>query len=208
MKMDIDRMLDHLSEFSIFDHSILALFLILGISFALTIFHTLQELKGPGGPLWRNFGAIVGVWVPNWLGFPFFFLILTAALWLVALVAITGSLVIYPVQSECAAVALGALIGARLGDTLVSHVLLYLLRYRPNPGLASTPLYFIEAVFFIVTFYKELTAGGGFTCVGLVIGALVFFLVLPSLWSLRIVKNWRRDRWRPGEHLPAWTGIT
>jgi hypothetical protein len=207
MKMDIDRMLDHLSEFSIFDHSVPALFLILGVSFALTLLHTLQEWKGAGGPLWRNFGAIVGVWVPDWLGFPFFFLILTAALWLVALVAVTGSLVIYPVQPKYAAVALGALIGARLGDTVVSHVCRHLRGYRPNPGLASTSLYCIEAVAFIATFYKGLIAGGGFACVGLVIGVLFFCLVLPSLRSLRIVKSWRRDRWLPGEHLPAWTGI-
>jgi hypothetical protein len=84
--MDINPMLDHLSEVSIFDHSALALFLILGMSVAITLIHTLQEWRGSGGPLWRNFGAIVGVWVPNWLGFPFFFLILTAALWLVSLV--------------------------------------------------------------------------------------------------------------------------
>jgi hypothetical protein len=206
--MDINRMLDHLSKVSIFEHSILALFLILGISLAFTLCHTLQEWKGRGGPLWRNFGAIVGVWVPNWLGFLFFFVILTAALWLVALMAITGSLIVYAVQPNCTAIALGALIGARVGDTLVSHVGLYVLRYRPNPGLTSTPFYIIEAFFLSVTFFRGLIAGGGFTCVGFFIGAFFFCMVLPLLRSLRIVKSWRRDRWRPGKPLPAWTGIT
>ena len=108
--MDISQMLDHLSEVSVFGHSALALFLILGIDFAITLLHTLQEWKGSGGPLWRNFGAIVGVWVPGWLGFPIFFLFLTAALWLVGLVGITGSLPTGAVQTQWAAAALGALV--------------------------------------------------------------------------------------------------
>jgi hypothetical protein len=45
MKMDINPMLDHLSEVSIFDHSALALFLILGMSVAITLIHKLQEWR-------------------------------------------------------------------------------------------------------------------------------------------------------------------
>lgn len=135
-------MLDHLSKVSIFD-SALALFLILGIGFALTVIHTLQEWKGRGSPVWRNFGAVVGVSVPDWLGFLLFVPFLIAGLWLVELVAITGSLPTCAVPAEYAAVALGALVGARLADTLVLHVLLYALGYRPNPGLSSTTLYVV-----------------------------------------------------------------
>jgi hypothetical protein len=194
MKMEINRMLDHLSEVSVFGRSALALFLILGIGFALTVFHTLQEWKGHGSPVWRNFGAVVGVQVPDWLGFLFFVLILIAGLWLVELVAITGSLLTGADQAKWAAVALGALVGARLADTLVLHVLLYALRYRPNPGLTSTPLYLAEAVFVIATFSKGLTAGGNSTWVGIATGAGFFCLVLPILWFLRVVPRWRRER--------------
>jgi hypothetical protein len=72
MNMDIDRMLDYLSKASIFDHSALCLFLILAMSLSVTLIHTLQEWKDPGGPVWLNFGAMVGVEVPNWLGWPVF----------------------------------------------------------------------------------------------------------------------------------------
>jgi hypothetical protein len=203
-----NRVLDHLSEVSLFDHSAPWLLFILFTSLAFTFIHTLQEWKGRGAPLWRNFGAVVGVCVPDWLGFLFFFLTLTAVLWLVAIVAITGNLLTYAVQTKYTVGALGALIGARLGDTLVSHVLLYVLRYRPNPGLLSTPLYFLEAVFFILTFSKGLTAFGGFSCVGFIVGAGFFCIVLPLLRLLGIViPSWRRDPWRRGERPPEWARL-
>jgi hypothetical protein len=209
MKMDINQMLDRFSEISVFDHSVLALFLILGLSLLFTLLHTLEELKGRGGPLWRNFGAVVGTWIPDWLGFLVFFVILTGALWLVALAAITGDLLTCAVPPPWVALALGALIGARLGDTLVSHLLLYVLRYRPNPGLTSTPLYVAEAVFLIATFLRGLIAGGSSTWVGLSIGAGFFCLVLPLLWMVRMaIPSWRRVRWRRGELPPEWTNIT
>jgi len=208
MKVDVDRMLDHLSEVSIFDHSVPALILILCMSMAITFIHTYEEWKGRGGPLWRNFGAIVGAWVPDWLGFPFFFLILTTALWLAALVAITGSLLICAVEAKYAALALGVLIGARVGDTLISHIRPYVKGYRPNAGLRSTTLYILEAGFLTATFFTGLSSGGIFTCFGLVIGAFFFALVRPLLRCLRIVKSWRRDEWRPGAAPPAWADIT
>jgi hypothetical protein len=208
-KMDINRMLDHLSSFSIFDHSVFALFLILGCSMAFTVCHTLQEWRGLGGPLWWNFGAIVGVRIPYWLGFLLFFVSLTAVLWLVAMVAITGSLLAYPVPSKCSAGALGALIGARIGDTLVSHVFLHARHYRPNPGLNSTPLYLLEAVFLLVTFSKGLTAGGDFSWKGVMVGGGFFCIILPMLWlSGILIPSWRKDRWHPGDALPKWVSIT
>jgi hypothetical protein len=203
-----DRILAHLSKVSIFDHSAPWLLFILFTSLAFTFIHTLQEWKVRGAPLWRNFGAVVGVWVPDWLGFVFFFLILTTVLWLVAIVAITGSLLTYPVQTKCTAGALGALIGARLADTLISHLLLHFVRYRPNPGLFSTPLYILEAIFFILTFYRGLTTFGGSSCLGVVVGAGFFCVILPLLWLLGIViPSWRRARWRPGELPPEWAHL-
>jgi hypothetical protein len=207
-KLDTGRTLDHLSETSVFNRSVLALSIILGMSLAFTLLHTLQEWKGRGGPLWRNFGAIVGVRIPDWVGFPSFFLVLTFAQWLVSLVAITGNLLTRSVHPKYASGALGALIGARLGDTLVSHVLLNALGYQPNPGLRSTRFYVAEAIFLIATFSKGLTAGAGSARVGFCIGVAFFCSVLPLLWFLGLViPSWRRVRWCPWEPLPAWTGI-
>jgi choline dehydrogenase-like flavoprotein len=123
-------------------------------------------------------------------------------------VAITGSLGPYKVPTNYAAVALGALLGARLADTLVSHVGRYAFGYRPNPGLPSTTFYVFEAVFFFVTFFRGLTASFPLPCVGFVIGALPFCTDVMLLRSLRIVKRWRRNRWCAGEPLPDWTRKT
>jgi hypothetical protein len=203
--MDLNQMLDHLSGVSVFGHSALALFVILGIDCAITLAHTLEEWKSREVPLWRNFGAIVGVWVPDWLGFPVFILGLTAGLWAVGLMGISGSLPNGPVRNELAAVALGALVGARVADTLISHVLLYRLGYQPNPGLYSTTLYVAEALFLIATFNRGLTAGGALTWRGLECSTGFFCIVLPSLWTLRIVPGWRKDRWHHGTKIPPWT---
>jgi hypothetical protein len=53
-------MLDHLNQVSLFG-SAAALFLILGCNLAFTLIHILQEWKGESVPLWRVFGAVVGV---------------------------------------------------------------------------------------------------------------------------------------------------
>src|SRR5215212_6670164 len=114
---------------------------ILLADFAITLLHSYQEWKGEGALLWRYFGAIVGLDIPDQLGFVFFTIGLTLALFAVGFAAIFG----FP--AWVTAFALGALIGARLSDTFVSHVLPHALGYRPNPGLSSTPLYGLEALF-------------------------------------------------------------
>ena len=164
----------------------------------------MQEWKGEKVPLWRVFGAVVGTYLPNWLGFLSFTLVLCAAQWLIGAMAIAG----WPPSAGhpwWPIWALGALVGARVADSVVSHWLLYGLRYRPNPGLSSTALYAIEAIFILVAFHKGHALDPHAWWKGFACGAGFFIAVLPGLWLLRwLVPNWRRDPWVRGEPIPAW----
>jgi len=176
---------------------------ILLVDFALTLWHAYQECKGPGSPLWRNFGAIVGLEIPNRLGFLGFTIGLTLIPFAVGFVAIIG-----PLSGFWTALALGALIGARLSDTLVSHVVLYGIGYRPNPGLPSTPFYVVEAAFLAWFFAAPLAAEPFAEKLGLVFGAGAFVIVLPSLWLARLAfPQARRPPWTRGQPMPAWAAI-
>jgi hypothetical protein len=202
----MDAVLTHLNQVSAFGRSAPALIAILATNLAITAIHSYQEWKGAGAPLWRNFGAIVGLKVPNWLGLLLFTDFLTLALWAVGLVGITAWFPLIGLVSPGTAVgALGVLIGARLSDTLVSHLLPYRAGYRPNPGLSSTPLYVIEAVFIALAFHAGLTAWPKSAAIGFTLGALFFVAVLPSLWLVRCaVPAWSRTRWLPGQPMPPW----
>jgi hypothetical protein len=196
----MDQALDHFNQISGFGRSAPLLVLILAASFAITGLHSFQEWKGAGAPLWRNFGAIVGVKIPDRLGFVGFTAGLTLGLWALALIGIPGLPLCIP-----PAFALGALIGARLSDTLISHVLLNALRYRPNPGLSSTPLYVLEALFLIIAFRAGLAADPTSARWGIIAGAGFFVVVLPSLWLVQfLIPGWRRERWQRGHAMPAW----
>src|SRR3954453_13637770 len=196
----MDKTLDHFNQISGFGRSAPLLVLILAANFGITALHSWQEWKGAGAPLWRNFGAIAGVKIPDWLGFLGFTAGLTLGLWTLALVGFTG----WP-RWISPAFALGALIGARLSDTLISHVLLNALRYRPNPGLSSTPLYVLEALFLIVAFRAGLAADWASAIWGIIVGAGFFVAVLPGLWLLQLlIPGWRRARWQRGRAMPAW----
>jgi hypothetical protein len=176
------------------------LVLILVADFAITLLHSYQEWKGVGAPLWRNFGAIVGLDIPDWFGFPGFTVGLSLALLTTGFVGFTGLL-----GPGVTAFALGALIGARLSDTLISHVLLHGVGYRPNPGLSSTPLYVLEALFIFVVFKARLEVAPGCAKLGLALGVLAFLSVLPLLLVLRwIVPAWSRPRWQRWQPLPPW----
>jgi hypothetical protein len=176
------------------------LVLILVADFAITSLHSYQEWKGAGAPLWRNFGAIVGLDVSDWWGFRIFTVFLTLGLFAIGFVGVLG-----PLGPRASAAALGALIGARLSDTLVSHVLLHGVGYRPNPGLSSTPLYVLEALFIAWAFQARLAADPHLAKLGFASGVLSFVLVLPLLSLVRWVKPDRRRppwvRWRP---IPSW----
>lgn len=181
-------------------NSPLLLVAVLAVDFAITLCHSYQEWKGAGAPLWRNFGAIVGLEISDEVGFPVFTVLLTLILFVLGFTGITGLL-----GAGLTASALGALIGARLSDTLVSHMLLYFIGYRPNPGLSSTPLYIVEAVLLAWLFWPRLAAAPGCAIFGLVLGAVSFVVVLPGLWLVR--QRWpalQRPRWEPWQPLPAW----
>jgi len=197
----------HLNEVSVFGRSTVALFLIVGADLAFTLIHSLEEWKGSKAPLWRVFGAIVGLSIQNWVGLGLFTLGLTGLLWVVGLMAITGWAPIYGAVGPAAStIALGALMGARIGDTLVSHWLLFGVGYRPNPGLASTPLYLIEAAFLFGTFQKGLVHGHCHCLAweGFIGGCLFFCAVLPTFWLFRtVVPSWRCPRWPRGTPLPV-----
>jgi hypothetical protein len=202
----MDDAVDHFNQISGFGRSAALLILILGANFAITAFHSYQEWKGGGAPLWRNFGAIVGLDIPDWLGFPLFTIGLTLTLWCLGLLGIAGWFpLVRPVARGCGAGALGALIGARLSDTLVSHVLPHCVGYRPNPGLSSTPLYVLEALFMAVAFHAGLAADPKSAWAGIAFGAVAFVTVLPGLWLLRwLIPAWRRDPWMRWQPPPSW----
>lgn len=195
----------YLAQVSIFD-SILALLLILGANWAFTLIHVLQEWKGDEVPLWRVFGAIVGLRIPDRFGFLAFTVTLCVTQWLVGLAAIAGWLPIFGVLPLPWAVgALGVMVGARISDSVVSHWVLYGLGYRPNPGLASTVLYSIEAIFLLVTFHKGFAAHLCAMWIGVAIGAGAFIAVLPGLRAARLfAPSLRREPWVRDEPIPAW----
>jgi len=199
-------LLAHLDRVSVFGPSAVALFLILGLDWAFSALHTYQEWRGAKAPLWRVFGAVVGVWLPNWLGFLVFTIMLTLALWCLGLAGIAGWFpVAGPLPEAIAVWALGAVIGARISDTLVSHWRLYALGYRPNPGLSSTSLYVLEAVFIVLTFWKGLSLYPRAAWLGFAFGAVLFVLVLPALRGTRvIIPLWRRPPWIRWQPLPEW----
>jgi hypothetical protein len=202
----MNAVLDHLDEVSIFGRSSVALFLILGLDWAFSAIHAYEEWRGEGAPLWRVFGAIVGLWVPNWAGFLVFTVALTLALWGAGLAGICGCLPIVGHSLPATVGALGVIIGARISDTLVSHWGLYALGYRPNPGLKSTPLYVLEAVFIALTFWKGLSLAPCAAWTGVAVGAVVFILVVPGLRALRTIwPSWARAPWVRWQPLPGWT---
>jgi hypothetical protein len=202
----MDAVLTHLNQVPVFGRSTPALIAILAANLAITAIHSYQEWKGAGAPLWRNFGAIVGLKVPNWLGFLLFTAVLTLALWAVGLVGITAWFPLIGLVSPSIAIgALGVLIGARLSDTLVSHLLPHGAGYRPNPGLSSTPLYVIEALFVAFAFHAGLAAYPRSAAIGVSLGALFFVAVLPSLWLVRCaVPAWSGTPWLRGQPIPPW----
>lgn len=189
--------------------------ILLGFDLVLTLVHSLQELKGANAPLWRYFGAIIGVQIPDWLGFAVFFVLLTLVLWAVGLAGISGYVPFLDKEKreKWAIAAVGVLIGARISDGIFSHILLWCLGYRPNPGLASIPYYFAEALFLIILFFPGLKRHWGRAISGFAIGFFFFLLVLPSLQLVRQIflllgfETFCPEPWLSGEPSPVWARL-
>jgi hypothetical protein len=198
--------LDHFDSISVFGPSAAMLGLVLAADLAFTGIHVWQEWKGERRPLWRVFGAIVGLRLPEAFGFLGFTVVLPLVLWALGLMAYAGWLpFIGMVEPSLAIWSLGAVLGARVADSCVSHWGLWLLHYRPNPGLSSTVLYALEAVVIILAFRKGLAANPSAALCGISVGAVAFIAVIPGLAVLRMIApSWRREPWTRGKPMPAW----
>jgi hypothetical protein len=168
------------------------------IDLALTLWHSLQERKGQ---LWRYFGAIAGVRIPDGFGQVVFFGGLTLSLWIVGLLGITGTVLWQkPVAFGC----LGAIIGCRISDSLFSHVLLNNAGYRPNPGLPSVKYYLAEALGLVFVFYPTIFTHTLPVLVGFIIGALAFYSVIPGLRIFGPLAFQATEPWQKGTPQPKW----
>lgn len=168
------------------------------IDLALTLLHSLQERKGQ---LWRYFGAIAGVKIPDSFGQVVFFAGLTLSLWVVGFIGIYGTVMW---QTPLAFGFLGALIGCRLSDSLYSHVRLNAEGFKPNPGLASVPLYLIELVSLVVIFFPMIISNPVTVLIGFAIGAFAFWSVIPTLRLLGPLVFEKVEPWKKGTSQPQW----
>lgn len=179
-------------------HTLIVLAIIQFINLALTLIHSLQERKGR---LWRYFGAIAGVKIPDSFGQAVFFGGLTLSLWIVGLIGIYGTIMWRtPLAFGC----LGAIVGCRLSDSLYSHVRLNYEGYKPNPGLGSVPLYLIESAALVIIFFPTVTAQPVPVAIGFVIGALAFYSVIPGLKILGPLAFQTIEPWKTGTPQPQW----
>jgi hypothetical protein len=179
-------------------HTLVILAILQIIDLALTLLHSLQERKGQ---LWRYFGAIAGVKIPDSFGQISFFGGLTISLWIVGVLGITGTVLW---QTPLAFGCLGAIIGCRMSDSWFSHIALNNAGYRPNPGLSSVPLYFAEVVVLLVVFYPTIRMQMFPVLIGFIIGALAFYAVIPSLRVVGRLVFEPIEPWRKGTPQPKW----
>ena len=177
---------------------ILAILQIIDLGF--TLLHSLQERKGQ---LWRYFGAIAGIKIPDSVGQVVFFRGLTISLWVVGLLGIAGTVLW---QTPPAFGCLGAIIGCRISDSLFSHILPNYTGYRPNPGLPSVPLYFVEVLVLVVVFYPTIRIHTFPVVIGFIIGSLAFHTVIPSLKTIRrlVLVLEPIEPWQKGSPQPKW----
>lgn len=146
------------------------------VSVAFTLAHTLEEVLGDGAPFWDYASDLTGIrasWVVGAIGFA----VLAAAL---VGVAAWGYL-----YRDAAALAL--LAGLRAGDAVASHLGLWALYKRPNPGLATVPLYLAELLFLAIL-WGEL-AGVPLPLAWFAAGFGLFAVPWAALLVLRFIKR-------------------
>ncbi len=155
------------------DHHAMLLF---AMSALFTLLHVAEELVGDGGPLWRYFGAIAGLRIPDAIGFVLFTVGLAAALIVVAWLGYVGGSALW----------LGVLLGARVGDSVFSHWLL-VLEWKPNPGIATTVLFAVEVALVIAL-------GLPASPTGFLLGATFFAAIVPVLRLIAFVIGEKHER--------------
>jgi len=201
----MDAIRTYAENVSSFGGSPFWLFVILRLNLAFSAIHIFEEWRGSEVPLWRAFGAIEGVYVPDWLGFPLFTVLLLIILWIVGVGGIAGQSVFGPVAPGEGVFLLGVIVGALVSDSIFSHWILYLTRFRPNPGLRSTSLYVLEAVLILVAFWKGRSVYPEIALSGIVLGALFFLAVWGLIVALRLCfAPWRRTPWLNWQPIPSW----
>jgi hypothetical protein len=202
----VNSAVEYFGRISSFDASVLALVLVLAADLVFTGIHIWQECCGGKFPLYRAFGAIVGFWFPRWIGFLAFTVALAAAQWFVGLLAYTAWPPIRCIAPISLGVGcLGVVLGARVGDSIISHWAVRLAGYKPNPGFPSTAFYALEAVLILSAFRPGLALDPASARIGFGIGFGFFVIVMPLMLLLRvIIKPWRRERWIRGREIPDW----
>jgi len=197
---------DYFGSISAFGASGLAFAAVLTADIAFTGVHIWEEWKGENTPVYRVFGAIVGFCIPRWLGFALFTALLALIQWTVGLIAYAGGLpMLGTVGLSLSVGALGAVLGARVGDSIFSHWSLSLAGFLPNPGLRSTVLYAVEAILILVMFRKGLGLNVTAAWTGFALGFGAFLSVLPGIALARaLFKSARRPRWVRGSVIPDW----
>jgi hypothetical protein len=180
------------------------LYIVLGINLGLTLWHSVQELRGY---LWRYFGAIVGFRIPDKLGFYIFFVGLWVGLWIIGFLGIGAPLHGFS-TTKLAISCVGLIVGGRISDSIYSHIRLDWKGYRPNPALKTVPYYLIEAGYLTILFLPGIWSRPWFAALGFFLGWMLFFSVLPFLRWLRSISislsRLSREPWQAGQSYPPW----
>jgi hypothetical protein len=76
--------------------------------------------------------------------------------------------------------------------------------YRPNPGLTSVPLYFVEALVLVAIFFPTIRMHTFDALIGFIIGTLAFYVVIPGLKIFGPLLFEPIKRWEKGSPQPSW----